>query len=63
MYDTNERRYLLGLMFSVKKRYETAIRYFKVVISEDPLFFKKNIDYYDLLPLEIKLLLKTELHL
>ena len=63
IYLANERRYLIGLKHSLKKNYDIAINYFNVIILEDPEFFKRNIDYYDLLPLEMKLILKTQFNI
>ena len=63
IYDSKERRYLLGLIFSVNEKYNSAIKYFKSIILEDPGFFKNNNDFYDFLPLEAKLLLKSELNI
>ena len=63
IYDSKERRYLLGLIFSVNEKYNSAIRYFKSIILEDSGFFKNNNDFYNFLPLEAKLLLKSELNI
>ena len=59
----NERRYLIGLNYSLKKNYELAISYFSNIISEDPEFFKRNIEYFDLIPIDMKLLFKVELNI
>ena len=63
IYLANERRYLIGLKHSLKKNYDIAINYFNLIILEDPEFFKRNIDYYDLLPLKMKLIFKTQFHI
>ena len=54
--------YLGGLTCSSEK-YNLAIRYFKTIILEDPGFFNNNNDFYNFLPLEAKLLLKSELNI
>ena len=63
IYIANERRYLIGLNYSLKKNYELAISYFSNIISEDPEFFKRNIEYFDLIPIDMKLLFKVELNI
>ena len=63
IYIANERRYLIGLNYSLKKNYELAISYFSNIISEDPEFFKRNIEYFDLIPIDMKLLFKIELNI
>ena len=63
IYIANERRYLIGLNYSLKKSYELAISYFSNIISEDPEFFKRNIEYFDLIPIDMKLLFKVELNI
>ena len=63
IYTANERRYIIGLNYSLKKHYPLAIAYFSEIISEDPEFFKRNIEYFDLIPIDMKLLFKVELNI
>ena len=63
IYTANERRYIIGLNYSLKRHYPLALASLSDIISEDPEFFKRNIEYFDLIPIEMKLLFKIELNI
>ena len=55
----NWKKYLIALRFSFLKEYDLSLKNFEELLKKEPQFFRKNIELFGFIPLEMKFIFRT----